>query len=435
MQSIEKLAKLALDCLQEAGARESAAGVGKSIVREINYLNGNYTLFRTVEEQFLSLQAIKDSRYATLSGNRLEEAEIARLAKECLLQTASAELDEARRLAPEGEKKSSSRGPLICDQERMFELMEEFIRDVEESYPTIVISEAYLSHQLSQSVDAFSAGGLYKEEEGSYDIIVNCSSVEGEATSSFFYTGLSFTEPDTPLLEREPIKSELEKISEQHKAEPLPESFHGNVLMTPACLSYMLYDLLDNFTGDEALLTGSSPWQDRLGEQVVDERINLSIAPLDERFLGGSLSTEEGFVAENYSVFEKGRLKSFNISDYVARKVNKERARNSQYDGYEILEAEETKALEDMIKDIELGIYMMRFSGGESTPNGDFSGVVKNSFLIENGKITKPLREIMITGNLEDLFNNIADFSEERINNGTRDLPYVSFENVFISAK
>lgn len=435
MQSLEKLAKLALGCLQEAGAHESAAGVAKSITQEINYLNGNYTLFRTVEEHLVSLQAIKDSRYASLAGNRLEEAEIAHLAKECLLLTASAEADEARRLAPEGEKKSSSRGPLICDRERMFELMDEFIRDVEERYPTIIISEAYLSHHLSQSVDAFSSGGLYKEEEGSYDIIVNCSSVEGEATSSFFYTGLVFTELDTPLLEREPIKSEIEKISEQHKAEPLPESFYGHVLMTPACLSMMLYYLLEIFTGDVALLTGSSPWQDRLGEPVVDARINLAIAPLDERFFGGSLSTDEGFAAENYSVFEKGRLKSFNISDYVARKVNKERAGNSQYEDFKILETEETKALEDMIKDIKQGIYMMRFSGGEPTSNGDFSGVVKNSFLIENGKITKPLREIMINGNLGDLFNNIADFSEERINNGSQDLPYVSFEHVFISAK
>ena len=91
--------------------------------------------------------------------------------------------------------------------------------------------------------------------------------------------------------------------------------------------------------------------------------------------------------------------------------------------------------LEDIIASIDKGIYVGRFSGGEPSVNGDFSGVAKNSFLIENGKLTKPLRETMIAGNLAELLLNIGQISVETVNDGVTVLPYVSFPDVTISGK
>ena len=38
------------------------------------------------------------------------------------------------------------------------------------------------------------------------------------------------------------------------------------------------------------------------------------------------------------------------------------------------------KPLDEIIAGIDKGIYVMRFSGGQPAPSGEFSGVAKNSF-------------------------------------------------------
>ena len=38
-----------------------------------------------------------------------------------------------------------------------------------------------------------------------------------------------------------------------------------------------------------------------------------------------------------------------------------------------------------MVKNIDRGLLVTRFSGGSPSDNGDFSGIAKNSFYIQNG--------------------------------------------------
>ncbi|MDO5016304.1 MAG: metallopeptidase TldD-related protein [Eubacteriales bacterium] len=437
MRDLKLIADNILSYIKEQGAEQAACKLKQSVTSEISYLNGKFSLLRTLEDEIANLEIIQDKRYASLGGNRLDDAELKTLADDCFKGLASADPDEARRFVPAGEavQKEKTSGVLEADREAMFRLLQEFIEDVAKNYPTLLISELYLEHDYEESYKAFSSGANFHEINGSYQVVLNCSSVVGEKSSSFFYNGLMTEDIATPLIEREPFKSDLKMIAEQYKAEPLEKGFAGSVVMTPACLDDMLYYLAANFTGDLALLTESSPWRDRLGEQVVDSRLNLRVAPLDERFVGGSLATSEGFAAENYDLFRQGKLQCFSLSDYVARKTGRERAKNSEQYSYYVLEAEETEPLEDLIKGIDRGIYMMRFSGGEPAGNGDFAGVIKNSFLIENGKLTRPLREVMLSSNLEKLFLNIGGYSSEHINDGFKDLPWVRFDNVGISSK
>jgi PmbA protein len=71
-------------------------------------------------------------------------------------------------------------------------------------------------------------------------------------------------------------------------------------------------------------------------------------------------------------------------------------------------------------------ILVGRFSGGEPGINGDFSGVAKNSFLIEGGKIVGAASETMISGNLADMLFNLVDISSETVFDGVSILPYAA---------
>ncbi|MGE0550343.1 MAG: TldD/PmbA family protein [Kofleriaceae bacterium] len=70
---------------------------------------------------------------------------------------------------------------------------------------------------------------------------------------------------------------------------------------------------------------------------------------------------------------------------------------------------------EDIVKSVKRGIYAKRFSGGQvNISNGDFVFSLSESYLIEDGKITAPLKGVNLIGNGPDVLRRVdmlgADF-------------------------
>ena len=120
------------------------------------------------------------------------------------------------------------------------------------------------------------------------------------------------------------------------------------------------------------------------------------------------------------------------ISQYVANKTGFPRAKNTSGS---IIMKNGGKPLDEIIAGIDKGIVVGRFSGGQPSSNGDFSGVAKNSFLVENGKITDALSETMISGNLADMLNSVYGISSETVADGSSVLPYAAFSGIIVSGK
>lgn len=93
------------------------------------------------------------------------------------------------------------------------------------------------------------------------------------------------------------------------------------------------------------------------------------------------------------------------------------------------------QSFEEMIASISRGLIVGGFSGGEPGANGEFSGVAKNAFYIENGKIIGAVSETMINGNLEDVFKNVTAISKEIISDGSMALPYMASSGIVISGQ
>ena len=164
---------------------------------------------------------------------------------------------------------------------------------------------------------------------------------------------------------------------------------------------------------------------------MADGRFSLALAPLHPSIVGGERYTDEGFLSENYSLIEEGILKSFQLSDYAARKTGLARGRNGS--DYNFVVAPGPVSRDDMIKGIDQGILVGRFSGGDPANSGDFSGVAKNSYRIEQGVIKEALTETMINGNLADLLMHIRAISLEQVKDGSSLLPWIAFDGVLIS--
>ena len=194
----------------------------------------------------------------------------------------------------------------------------------------------------------------------------------------------------------------------------------------------VLWKAVENFASDSPLIDGTGLWRDKLGQPVADRRISLSLAPLDRRIVCGQRWTGEGYPAENAEILRSGVLTGFCLSQYAANKTGNRRAGNTSAS---LIVPPGDTALADIITGIDRGVYLMRFSGGHPGASGEFSGVAKNGFLIENGRLTTPLTETMISGNLAKMLRNLRAVSREVLEDGTLSVPYMAFDGVTISGR
>jgi TldD protein len=64
---------------------------------------------------------------------------------------------------------------------------------------------------------------------------------------------------------------------------------------------------------------------------------------------------------------------------------------------------------EDIIRSVRRGVYAKRFSGGQvNISNGDFVFALTESYLIEDGKLTAPLRGANLIGNGPDVLRKVT---------------------------
>ena len=432
MHDLKMIADKSLAALKNNGADKAQCSVRFTETHEFNVDGGKFSLFRTLFDNSLTLTAVKDDKKGSVGINRLDDESIAAAAVNCLAIADSGAADPAWAFAEKSENGTFTEGSPEADLDLLFDRTEELMNDIKAQFPLILMEQMIVTHKKRHTVFKNNFGVEYEVLSGNYEIELMFSAHEGEKSSSFFGSGVYTDRLDTPFMELGTIREDLANVSKQLETKPLEGKFTGVAVLPPSSLGTFIGSALSNFTADGTLLDGTSPWKDSLGKVVADSAITISAAPLDERIVCGERFTGEGFRSENYDIIKDGVLESFMLSGYVANKTGLPRAKNSSY---AIVMKPGDTPYADIIAGIERGILVGRFSGGEPGTSGDFSGVAKNSFLIENGKITCALSETMISGNLGELLKNVHAISSEVVCDGATVLPYAAFGGVTVSGK
>ncbi|MBO4914608.1 MAG: TldD/PmbA family protein, partial [Oscillospiraceae bacterium] len=324
-------------------------------------------------------------------------------------------------------------GAVECDVSALFARTKELADDVAACHPKILIEQLITEHGAARAVYKNSSGVTVRTTEGCYAFSLMYSAHEGEKATSFFYGDVMLKDLDRRVIDCAFIERELSAVENQLDPTVLEGKFTGTVVLAPGALSELvLSPLYDSFVSDACLIDGTSIWKDKLGEQVADTCFTLSFAPRAEDVVCGSRYTGEGYRAEDCDLIRGGKLVSFALSQYGANKTGGVRAGNLSWNPR--IPAGD-KSLDEIVAGIERGVLVMRFSGGEPASSGEFSGVAKNSFLIENGKLAGALNETMISGCIPDMLMNIRAISSDVLRDGMSALPYVAFDGVTVSGK
>ena len=433
MERLIKIAEMILAEAKAGGADYAHCVVRESEKREFNVDGGQFSLMRTLFDRDVAVTVLKDRRKGSVHVNRFDEEAVRKAVAEAIAAGESAEPDPAWQFADEPVSKDFTEGEPECDTEALFSRTKELKKDIETRHPKILMEQMITEHDAYRSVFMNSNGVTYRTTAGAYTFSLMYSAHEGERSSSFFGSDVTVKTLDRPVIECALIDRDLSEIEKQLDPTPLSGKFTGTVLLAPAALSeIVLGTILGSFVSDAGLIDGSSIWKDRLGEKVADECFTLSLNVQSEDIVIGSHITGEGYPAVNFDVIRDGKLVSFDLSQYGANKTGNKRAGNSSWN---LAVPAGDRSLDEIIGGIDKGVLVMRFSGGQPAPSGEFSGVAKNSFLIENGKISGALTETMISGCVPDMLNSIRAVSSDLLKDGSVSLPYIAFDGVTISGK
>lgn len=430
MENLKKTARYIIDSLLSSGGDMAQVSVSEGRVEEFNVDAGEFSLIRSVFNSGASMKVIKDMKKGTAAVNQLDKEAIDNAVNECMNAAVTGVFDDALSIAVKEENEDFVSGVLSCDKETFFNSLLKFINDVKEQYPEIMLEQVIASYSYGKHVLMNSNGVLFTEEDGSYSVSIMYSAHNEENTTSFNCVGVDYLDPAQDILETADVRLMLERAVKELESIPFSGKFTGTAVFSPACLCDFVSTITDSFTGDLSLIEGTSPWKDSLGKKVSDDTLCISVIPLSEEIVCGERITADGYKAQNYDIIKDGVLESFSLSEYAARKTGLERAKSTS--GC-VKVASGDRSLEEIISDIKDGILVCRFSGGEPANNGDFSGVAKNSFLIKDGKLSEPVSETMISGNIADMLKCIKGISRESVNYGTCIMPYAAFDGITVS--
>lgn len=207
-------------------------------------------------------------------------------------------------------------------------------------------------------------------------------------------------------------------------------------------------DLFSAFIGSffaENVQKGFSLLKDKIGTKIASSIITIVDESLLKDGFASSSFDSEGVACFNKTIVENGELKLLLYNLKSALKDNVKSTGNgfrssfkssvsTQSTNFYIKNGE--AAFDEMVSKMQEGVVITELAGlhsGTNSVSGDFS-LSASGFLVEGGKITKPVEQITIAGNFFNLLNMISMLGNDlKFESSAIGSPSVMVEGVRIS--
>lgn len=432
MRNLEECARVLAQKMMEKQAEKFAFTLYENETHEFNLENGDFSLLRTVLGNHVSVKVIQDGRMGSANGTDISDEGLDQVISDAFMAAESAIPDKMHDIAPFEPAEVFEKGCKEMDLDRLFERTTELKADIEREYPLIRVMLMMALESKSRAIYRNSNGTMFESRRGSYSVTLEFSAGDGDATTGMDSVGFITDDLSTPFIDRASIRQHLVDTTSRIHPLAMTDKFTGTVVFTPECLAQFIGMTLGNYASGSVILDGTSLWLDRVGKQVASDCLTVASCPWDRRIVQGECWTGDGFRSEDLVIIDHGILKTHILSLFVANKTGRPVTKNS--DSSLIITPGDVP-LETIISSIDRGIVMGDFSGGQPGTNGDFSGVAKNAFLIENGRIAGAVSETMVSGNLGEVLMHIRGISKETVEDGSMVVPYMAADGIVISGK
>lgn len=165
----------------------------------------------------------------------------------------------------------------------------------------------------------------------------------------------------------------------------------------------------------------ASVFCNKLGEKIASDVVTAIDDGTIKNAWGSYNIDDEGNDAQRTVLIENGILKSYLVDELGSIKMNQKVTGSARRESYKYAPTSRMRntfidkgnsTFEELISGIEYGLYAKKMGGGSVDPaTTDYNFAVSEGYLIENGKITKPVRGATLIGRGDETLMNIEAVS------------------------
>lgn len=171
---------------------------------------------------------------------------------------------------------------------------------------------------------------------------------------------------------------------------------------------------------------------DALGKQVFPAGLDIMDMPRIPGEACGKMFDSEGVATANHYIVKDGVVQEFFVNTYMANKLGVAPTIEDAMRPV-ICRFGNGVSRQDIMKTCGDGILITDFCGGNSNPaTGDFSYAIQG-YRFKDGKIVHPVREMLITGNIVDLWSRLLAAGDDARRCRAKLTPTLAFDQVDFS--
>jgi PmbA protein len=214
------------------------------------------------------------------------------------------------------------------------------------------------------------------------------------------------------------------------------------VVFEPRIATSIVRHLISAING-RAVLQNHTFLADAVGEQLFPSFVHIEEHPDHQHGMANRLFDGEGTVCKQRKLIEEGKLTGFLTDRYAAKRLGAPETGNASrgltgdigIGTSNIILSGGDMSQDDIFNDIQNGFLVTELMGfGINGVTGDYSRGAAG-FLIENGKISQPVQEVTIAGNLQDMFANISHLGNDLTWLGSTAEPSITISDMTIAGQ
>jgi TldD protein len=191
-----------------------------------------------------------------------------------------------------------------------------------------------------------------------------------------------------------------------------------SVVLGPGWPGILLHEAIGHGLEGDFNRKGSSAFAGRIGQRVAAEGVTVvDVGTLPGR--RGSLSIDdEGTPTECTTLIENGILKGYMQDKLNARLMGVKSTGNGRRESFAQLPMPRmtntymlagNREPEEILRSVKRGLYAVNFGGGQvDITNGKFVFSASEAYLIEDGKITRPVKGATLVGSGPDVLTRVS---------------------------
>lgn len=418
------------------GADETALGINHSRSVEVDYRDGKVEKLKESTQQSMWIEIFANDRYSSHSTNDLRKPALEKFIANAVDLTGFLEKDEYRKLPDpelyqgqptidldlndakqadltpeERQQRASEVGELIKGQdERIISVSSGFYDSHYESY--LLKSNGFEGHRESTSFTHGASVSLQGEGD--------------KKPEGWRYYRSRHLEDLVPA--KQTALEALARTQDRMGAEKVPSETLP-LLLENSNAAGLFWRLLGPLSAS-SIQQKNSFLEGRKDEQVAADILTIIDDPTIVRGLGSRYYDGDGLAAKIMPVFENGVLKNYYTDVYYGNKLGW--TPNSGGSSNLIVTPGKRSGAE-IEASLEKAILVTDWLGGNANgTTGDFSlGVA--GWLIENGKRTKSITEMNISGNYSELLMNLIEVGNDPYIHSSFRTPTMLFDKVSFS--